>query len=251
MKAIGLIVLIANLINVPATVVPQNGSSTASSKDQRSGWSAVWGMEQTAFRGRKAVRFTEEGKGRLSAFPQQVRWSIQSVWIADASFQPLDTERTVTDSGGKILLVEKKHFNRETGKVTLERLETGKPGETRSLDVPEDTLAVEGLAGILRFATLDKSHSLSAHVLTNEPKVYDVTFEWRGEERLKTAAGEFDCYKVEMVPHLGVLNLFRPFLPKAYFWFTVTKPHNWIRYQGPEAGQGTPDVVMELSSTSH
>jgi hypothetical protein len=208
-------------------------------------------MEHTEFQGKKAVRFTENGEGRLSAFPEKVRWSIQALWIADGRFLPLDTERTVTDSGGKVLLVEKKHFNHEGGTVTLERRETGKRTEMRSLDLPEDTLTVEGLAGILRFATLDKSSSLSAHVLTNEPKVYDVTFEWRGEERIKTSAGEFDCYKVEMIPHLGVLNLIRPFLPKAYFWFTVTKPHDWIRYQGPESGQGTPDVVMELTSTSH
>ena len=252
MKAtIGLLVLFANLINVPPNLIPQNGSSTASSKDRKSAWSADWGMESTEVEGKKAVRFTEKGSGHLSNFPQEVRWSIRSLWLASSTFLPLNTDRTVTDSSGKILLEEKKHFNREAGTVSFERREAGKPVETQSLEVPDDTLAVEGLAGVLRFATIDKSTALSVHVLTNEPRVYNVTFEWRGEERIKTEAGEFECYKVEMVPHLGVLNLFRPFLPKAYFWFTVMKPHNWIRYQGPESGQGTPDVVMDLTSTSH
>jgi hypothetical protein len=55
--------------------------------------------------------------------------------------------------------------------------------------------------------------------------------------------------ELEVVPHLGVLNLFRPFLPKTYFWFTVASPHNWVRYEGPENGPGTPEVVMSLSET--
>jgi hypothetical protein len=50
-----------------------------------------------------------------------------------------------------------------------------------------------------------------------------------------------------MIPHLGMLNVIRPFLQKTYFWFTVAAPNNWIRYQGLESGPGTPEVVMELS----
>ena len=115
------------------------------------------------------------------------------------------------------------------------------------MDVPADILAIEGLAGVLRFANVPRSGSLSAHVMTNEPEVYKVSFEWRGEENVKTPAGEFHCYKVEMVPHLGVLNLLRPFLQKTYFWFTVAAPHNWVRYEGYESGPGSPEVVMALS----
>ena len=61
-------------------------------------------------------------------------------------------------------------------------------------------------------------------------------------------AGEFECYKVELVPGLGVLNLFRFAIPKAYFWFTVDPPHYWVRYEGLENGRGTPQVVMELTT---
>jgi len=112
---------------------------------------------------------------------------------------------------------------------------------------PRVNVAIEGLAGVLRFANVPKSRSLSAHVLTNEPEVYSVSFEWKGEESVKTPAGEFHSYRVEMIPHLGVLNVIRPFIQKTYFWFTVAAPHNWIQYQGPESGPGTPEVIMSLS----
>ena len=246
-SAICLAFIIANVIQVPATLTPQNGSSVATSKDKNSGWEAKWGMEGLQIQGRNAVRFTETGSGHLSDYSQEVRWSTRSVWLAEDGFRPLDTERTITATDGKVLLVERKHFDHDKATVHLERTREGGGKETENLDVPDDTLAIEGLAGVLRFANLPKSRSLSAHVLTNEPRVYSVSFEWRDEETVRTPAGEFHCYRVEMIPHLGVLNVIRPFLQKTYFWYTVAAPHNWIRYQGPESGPGTPEVVMSLS----
>jgi hypothetical protein len=208
-------------------------------------------MEQIQVQGKRAVRFTESGSGRLSTFSQRVHWHTEATWQADDKFIPLETERTVTSTDGSVLLVEKKQFDHERHVVQFERHEASSRSETKSVSFPEDILAVEGLAGVLRFATIDKTHEFAAHVLSNEPNAYSVTFEWRGEENVKTPAGEFECYKVEMVPHLGVLNVVRPFLSKTYFWFTKAAPHYWIRYEGSESGPGTPDVVMELSSGTH
>jgi hypothetical protein len=246
---LSLVVLLANLIQAPTTLTPQNGASSVTSKDKKVAWNSQWEMEEIRLQGKRAVRFTEQGSGRLSSYSEEVHWSVQSTWMADDGFRPLSTEKTITSSDGKLLIVERKQFDRDKGNVRFERKRTGQPTETTTIDVPEDTLAIEGLAGVLRFANVPKVRSLPAHILTNEPKVYDVTFEWRDEESVKTPAGEFHCYKVEVVPHLGVLNLFRPFLPKTYFWFTVASPHNWVRYEGPENGPGTPEVVMSLSET--
>jgi len=248
---IGSILLLLNFIQTPTTLVPQSGRSKVSSKDAKSDWAAEWDMEQIQVQGRRAVRFIETGSGRLSSFPQQVRWRTEATWQADDKFLPLETERTVTSADGSILLVEKKQFDHEKRVVRFERREAGSRPEAKSISLPEDVLAVEGLAGILRFATIDKSHEFATHVLSNEPNVYSVTFEWRGEESVGTPAGKFECYKVEMVPHLGVLNVIRPFLTKTYFWFTKAAPHYWVRYEGSEAGPGTPDVIMELSSSTH
>lgn len=249
--AIGIVLLVLTFIKVPTTLVPQSGQSTVSSKDRKSGWTAEWGMEQIQVRGKKAVRFTETGSGRLSTFPKEVRWHVEATWQAEDRFLPVETDKTITAADGSILLVEKKQFDHEKRVVRVERRETGGLPETKSVEFPEDTLAPEGLAGVLRFVTIDRSHDFSAHVLSNEPNVYSVTFEWRGEERVKTPAGEFECYKVEMVPHLGILNLIRPFLSKTYFWFTKAEPHYWVRYEGSEGGPGTSDVAMELSNGTH
>jgi hypothetical protein len=137
----------------------------------------------------------------------------------------------------------------DEGVVRLERRFMGGRSESESLRVPPDTLAVEGIAGILRFLPFQPTMSFPAHLLSNEPNLYSVTMETRGMERVKTPAGEFECYKVELVPHVGVLDVFRALYPKTFFWFTAAPPHRWVRYEGPQTGRGTPEVVMELDVT--
>jgi len=113
---------------------------------------------------------------------------------------------------------------------------------------PDDTLATEGIAGILRFLPFDHWEPQKMHLFSNEPKMYEVKLEMKGKERVKTPAGEFEAYKIELSPELGVLNLVKGLLPKAYFWFTVAAPHFWVKYEGPENGAGTPSIVMQLNT---
>lgn len=250
-RAIWLLFLFADLIKVPATIAPYSGASNVFSKNGSVRWTADWAMETLQVQGKRAVRITERGSGRISEFPQDVRWSLEATWRAEDGFQPLDVEKTISASDGRRLVVERKHFDHDKGIVRFERQTLDERPEIKSLAVPPDTLVIEGIAGVLRFLEPDGGHPFSAHLLTNEPRLYSVTFELRGKERVKTPAGDFECYKLELVPHLGILNTFRYFFPKTFFWYTVAPPHYWIRYEGPENGPGTPQVVMELSHGDH
>jgi len=206
-------------------------------------------MERAGGPGQRTVRFTEKGGGRYSGFDREVRWNIETTWTIDAGFRPTKSERTVTDIAGKPLLRERKSFNFAKGIVDIERedLATGNQSR-RSLSIPADTLTVDGIAGALRSLPFERSRPVELHLLSNEPRLYDVSLEIRGRERVRTPAGQFECYKVELRPGLGILNLFGFLVPKAYFWFTVDPPNYWVRYEGPENGSGTPQVVMELAT---
>jgi hypothetical protein len=235
-----------SVVKVPEPLVPQNGSSRVLSKDGKVRWTADWTMQQSPSVPR-TVSFSENGVGDLSDFSMEARWSVEAVWRADSAFAPSDVKRTVTASDGTPLLFEAKHFDHEKNVVRFERRKGTGRLESSMLPIPPDTLAVEGLAAVLRFVPLDDHRAFETHVLTNEPHVYTVTFEWRGVEHVRTPAGEFDCYKVEMVPHVGMLNVFRPFISKTFFWFTVDAPHYWVKYTGPESGPYSRSVVMELT----
>jgi hypothetical protein len=251
---IGLILIVATLlapisvlaqIKAPGLIPNDHGAVSARTKDGAVRWTAEWTMEPWTVAGRRAVRFTESGRGLYSPFKERVQWSLESIWIADGSFFPLRFERTITDSKGTRLAVERKNFDQTKGTLRFERQGQTGAAEIKDLAAPSDSLAIEGIAGILRFFPFGENRSLKAHLLTNEPEMYDVTLEPRGTERLRTPGGDLDCFKIEVVPHLGLLNILKPFFPKTYFWFTVTAPHLWVRYEGFENGRGTPEIIME------
>ena len=242
------LVIASSQLKSPATIPMDHGTVVTSTTKGEMRWTANWTMEPWTVGGKKAVRFTENGKGLYSPFTQEVNWMLESVWLADGSFFPLQFEKTVRNAQGKTLAVDKKNFDSAAGKVKFEHRNEKGETETSTFSAAPDILTIEGIAGILQFYPFGKSGSggnLHGHMLSNEPNLYDVTIESRGTERIKTANGEIDCYKLEFVPHLGLLNLVKVFYPKTYFWFRVGEPHAWVRYQGLENGPGSPEIVME------
>jgi hypothetical protein len=236
-----------DLLQAPPIIPKESGSITVSAKTGERRWTADWTMEPSQQNGRKTIRFTERGRGRISPYSGEVQWSIEAVWLAEPDLQPLDFEKTVVSAAGMPVATERKHFDFNKGAVLFERRLAGKRPESKTLSIPKDVLAVEGIAGILRFLTFDSGRDFATHLVSNEPRLYSVTLENRGKERVKTPIGVFEAYKIELVPHLGVLNVVRPFVAKTFFWFNAESPHFWVRYTGPENGPGTPEIVMELS----
>jgi len=235
-----------DFVKTPSVVPSDSGGVVASAKNGGRRWTASWTMEPFERNGKKAVRFTERGQGHVSPYSGEVRWSLEAVWSAENGLRPLETEKIVTSSTGARIATERKHFDLSNNTVRFERQYSDGRSEVKSISVPPDTLAVEGIAGVLRFLSFDRNMDFPAHLLSNEPRLYSVSFEMRSTDRVRTPAGEFEAYKVEMVPHVGFLNAFRSLLPKTYFWFTVAPPHFWVRFQGLENGPGTPEIVMEL-----
>jgi hypothetical protein len=237
----------AEKIDAPRAIPKESGSIIVAGSGKGERWTAEWTMEPAVESGRSAVHFTEVGRGQYSGFTGQVSWKTDALWAADGALQPLRSEKVIRDANGQIIDTERKIFDPAKGTVRFERQRDGQ-SESRQFSVPSDALEPEGIAGILRFLPFDHLHSESIHLFTNEPRLYEMKVELRGRDQLKTPSGEYECYKVELVPQLGALNVFHALLPKAYFWFTVAPPHFWVRYEGPENGPGTPHINMELKT---
>jgi Protein of unknown function (DUF3108) len=238
-----------DFLKAPEVITAESGSTVATDSNGKPRWSAEWTMEPASANGRPAVRFTEKGRGRYTPYETTVNWTLESLWQADRNYRPLEFDKTFRNNDGTIIATEKKTFNLISGEVRFERNVDNK-AQTKVLEVPSDTIAVEGIAAVLRAVPFDSGRPFRIHLLTNEPKLYDTTVEPRGRERVHTPAGDIECYKVQLVPHLGILNLVRPFLPKTYLWFSVAPPHFWVRYEGLEAGLGTPQITLELQTWS-
>jgi Protein of unknown function (DUF3108) len=234
-------------IDAPRTIPKESGSIAVAGSGKAQRWTAEWTMEPALESGRPAVHFTEVGRGQYSGFTGQVSWKTDAFWAADRALQPLRSEKIVRDANGRVIDTERKIFDPAKGTVHFERQWEGQ-SEARQFSVPSDTLEPEGIAGVLRFLPFEHLRSESIHLFTNEPRLYEMKAELRGRDQVKTASGEYECYKIELVPQLGALNVLHALLPKAYFWFTVAPPHFWVRYEGPENGAGTPHITMELKT---
>lgn len=217
-------------------------------KDGIERWRGRWTQEFLILKGQPAVHFTQRGDGRYSPFPGQVAWKTESYWEAGRNFRPLQYERKVEDSEGKLIFHERQNFDWAAGKVFLEKLKPGdlKNSYAQELTVPEDTLTADGLPTYLRALLYDSRRRAGASLLTDEPRVRGVEFRVEGIQRIQTSAGEFECYRIKMDVRLGLLSLFRFLVPEIRFWFAKEPPHHWVRYQGLEAGRGSPEVIRAL-----
>lgn len=222
------------------------GNVVASDASGARRWISHWTVDEAVVDGQPVVAMTEEGEGRYSGFDGEVRWRTDTLWSAGAPFRPLSSEKTFTDTNDRPLLGQHTEFDYSGGVIRF-RTEDLRAGEstTETLDLPADTLSIEGIAAALRVMAFEEDPSIEAHLFSPEPRLYEVTIELRGRETLRTPFGEVECYKIEVVPHVGILSLFRFLLPHAYFWFEVDAPHAWVRYEGPENGRGTPTITME------
>jgi hypothetical protein len=80
--------LLAAQLKAPPALLTDHGSIRASTTKGTVRWTADWTMDPSSVNGKKAIRFTERGKGQYSPFTQEVQWFIEATWLADGKFFP-------------------------------------------------------------------------------------------------------------------------------------------------------------------
>jgi hypothetical protein len=238
----------ARTMSVPPMSKREKGSFVTSYKEGGTRWKAVWSTEEFVEDGERRVRVVMNAEGITNPFSRDMRWKATSVWRAASGFTPIESAAEYKDTNGKLVMTERIKVD-DAGTVTFERRDYEGDGTAdETYETGRDILIVEGLVLALRSLPFATGETVKAQFLTNEPELYNVEFRQRGIEKISTPGGEVECYKVELVPKLGALNLFKVFFPKTYLWFTVAPPHRWVRYEGFENGRDSPVVVMEALS---
>lgn len=236
-------------LEVPQMGSREEGSMTTSYKEGGKRWTAKWTSVRSTEDGVPIVTLTLSGEGLTSPFSRDMKWESVAVWKADGSFTPLHEETVTKDAGGKTVMKVNKSYDAETGTVIFKRDDLeGDDSVDKRFETGSGFFIVEGLVLALRALPFGTGETVKTTFLTNEPDLYNVEFKQKGIETISTPEGELECYKVELVPKLGLLGVFKTFFPKTYFWFTVDQPYRWVRYAGYENGLNTPEVVMESDS---
>ena len=146
--------------------------------------------------------------------------------------------RSRADSAGR--LTEEKIW-RDNNKAYIEQ-DSGKGKNTRVLHIPEGaTLAVESsMLVLLRFFPYESAARWDLFMIDFTGKAVAATARQTGVEHIALPAGEFTCYRMEVLCHLFILN------PKVVCWVTTEKPHVVVKSMG-KRGLFTPTYVTSLT----
>ena len=122
-----------------------------------------------------------------------------------------------------------------------------KNSDKKDFDFEDDLIDKEVLGTCMMNFPFGRKEDFEFHMMTNEPAHYKMTMINRGSKSVQVDGSAYDCYKLQMVPDLGFLGIFAPFVPKTYFWYRVDAPHDFVRYEGLESGLNTPYIVMQAA----
>jgi hypothetical protein len=118
---------------------------------------------------------------------------------------------------------------------------TSGTGKKIQLDIPEGrTLAIEGsLLVLLRFFPYDSATQWDLFMIDFSGRSVAATARQAGIERITAPAGEFSCYRMEVLIHTFILS------PTIVCWVTTEKPHFVVKNEG-KRGIFTPKYITTL-----
>lgn len=211
-------------------------------------WRADWSLDVNTSDESRPAELIENIYGKYNDSKDDIRCVVQSRLFLSKTPRVLGTVQVASSDKDEGIWQKNKIFNYTQKKLIARQFEHGKLVMERSSPFPDGPVfSADVLVAIFQGYDFEKAKPFSFYVYSSEGKLYNVTVRIIGKEKVSVPPGDFDCYKMELRPDLGLLNfVITPFLPKTYLWFTVSKPHLWMKYEGLESGLGTPYVIREL-----
>lgn len=170
--------------------------------------------------------------------------SITSQEVTTVTMEPggffLSGTKTVSDDQGKT--IKKYTVARETDKVLIRRT-TGSRVKLTEIELPVDTtLAVDGsLLVLLRNFPFGSDKAWTLFMVDFSGAAITVTARQAGTDMIATPAGDFECYRMEVLVNIPLLR------PKLTYWISKQTPHFLVRSVG-KRGPFTGSYEMTLTS---
>ncbi|MEE8637895.1 MAG: hypothetical protein V3T21_02505 [Candidatus Margulisiibacteriota bacterium] len=186
--------------------------------------------------------FEEEGEEPRGKIKRYKTWKSSAYsCLEDSKIFPYLIKMVIKNDQGEIIEDLKKIYDRENKRVICTV-----NGKVKEFEFKESLVDKQNIVVWLMTYPFEEKKDINFHLLTHAPAMHKMNMKYKGKEKLTIGSREVDCYKLEMLPDLGLLNFIRVFFPKTYFWYEVKAPHNFVRYEGLESGLGTPYVVIEI-----
>jgi hypothetical protein len=199
-------------------------------------WRSVIEGQAVNYQGKNYVYFQEKGvRSNAAEYWNSSSYSI----VKDSKLAPLSVKVVVSNRAGEMIDSVNKYYDWDSNKIICNN-----NGKVMQFNIKTNMADKQNLGLALMDYPFETKKEVAFHMLTNEPAEYEIFVKFRGKEKVMIGDDETECYKLEMVFNLGLLNIFGVFIPKFYLWYETKAPHNFVRYEGLESGMGTPYVVV-------
>ncbi len=190
---------------------------------------------------------TEKGAGIYSGFKDEVSWVSTLKFKSDKeSVKPIRMEKRVFDSNKKLLAMDTQEFDYDNNKIVVRKKDEAKNRQTeRSFSFSSDPVNRLSLSLYIQKFLENGIRQKRAALLTSEPNLYSVEIKIIDEETIGIHNKQLPAYKMCLDPNLGLLSIFKVFLPKSYTWHLAEGDFAWLKYQGPENDPASIKVVIE------
>ena len=208
-------------------------------KDASSGklkWRAEAITRKTDRNGQTVIVYSEKGAGIYGNSGEYKYWTSDSLYLLNnKTLIPVGGRLVFKDKNGARAQTLEKKYDQQSKKVTVTV-----SGKVSQFDFAGDLLDKDILPiGVMNYP-FDEKRDFVFNFLTNDPSVYRMTLKYLGIENVTIGAKTYECHKLQMIPDLGLANIIGAFVPKTYFWCTVSFPHTIMKYEGLESGLNTP-----------
>lgn len=239
--------LVAGMVDAEVFEVKEMREITikVAAKDKASGenrWQSTLKTQKIKYQGKPFIYIEENGAGLYGNDEKLKEWKAEGYFHWDGTqLIPYSVKETMWDSEGNLVRNNEKFYDQEKGKVFCKV-----DDEEKEFDFKSDLIDRQIIGICLMNYPFEEKREFDFHLLTSIPSQYKMTMKHKGIETIEVGGEMIECHKLQMEPDLGgALNLINVFVPDTYFWYTVSSPHRFVRYEGLETGLGTPYVIME------
>lgn len=206
-----------------------------------------WTMEKFAKDNKTFIRFKGYGDNDKKAAAERIEWTEESLAELTANgIRSVYWEKKSTGAEQMSWLLEYDWTNLKAHYSWSDALTNKK--EEKELKFTQDAISGDALYLVLRSFPFEKGagYKYKAQIVLTDGSVINGYVINHGLEKLETAFGVLDAYKLELKP-VGVVGAVAP---DMFIWYTKSKPHIWLRFDGRDEGLFAPrtkNVLLQYS----
>lgn len=191
-----------------------------------------WDLELSENGGQRFVNYKGYGDNTLKG-ENRVDWTEEARYLLSKT--GLQTIFWKKDSSGAEKESWKLSYDWKKRRVNYEYIDhlSGKHDE-KLLTIGQGAMPSDAMYFLLRAFPFERGAGakIEGEFILTDGTILKGAIIHRGEQKLKTAFGVIDTYKLEMDPS-GFIGAFAP---SMYLWYTKTEPHIFLRFDGKDNG---------------